>query len=381
MNNRKLNIIFIGRPSFPIGGAMTKRHKYYIDYLMNIPGVSICNICTWNDGGQNKENGIYKDVVKYYNTQASKKISSFFSISKWANNILKQMYNDNYNNVVIFCSYLTMEQIPIFFAAKKLGYKIICDVVENYDALGGDMSSSMKVSFMLSKLFFYKKVDGFVAISHQIENAYKKYGKPILLLTNSAPIKSVSDKRKYNNPMQIVYTGTYASKDGLDFLVDGFEAFVDKKGNVAELILIGKGNGNAKLEDKINRNSKIKKMGFVSDDMLEKIQLSADILCMTRCNSEFANNGFPFKLSEYMATGNTILATSVGDVPLYIENKKNGLLVKPDDADAICDALIYAYEHQNECINMGKEGLNTIKKYFDVNINGNKLYQYIINLV
>lgn len=375
-----MNIIFIGRPAFPIGGAMTKRHKYYMDYLITLPDVSICNINTWNGGFNNSETGLYKNKITYYNILLPQKLSSVPLISKRCNKILEERFNKNKTNIAIFCSYFPLEQIPILLKAKNLGYKIICDVVENYESAGNDMSMQMKLSFFISKKILYKKVDGFVVISRQIGSVYDKFRKPVLMLTNSSPIKEVSQKNKFNVPMKIVYTGTYASKDGLKYLIEGFDLFLNKEGSVAELILIGKGKGDVKLEEIIANNKQIKKLGFVSDETLSKVQLSADLLCMTRCNSAFANYGFPFKLSEYMSTGNPVLATSVGDVPLYIKDRENGLLVEPNNAESICEALQYAYYHQKECMMMGRKGLETVRSFFDVKRNGELLYQFIQSL-
>lgn len=78
-----------------------------------------------------------------------------------------------------------------------------------------------------------------------------------------------------------------------------------------------------------------------------------------------------------MATGNTILATAVGDVPIYIKNKINGLLIPPNNSEAIYEAIKYAYNNQKECIQMGKNGLNTIKESFDVEKNGLSLLNFI----
>lgn len=381
MDNKKLNIVFIGRYPFPYGGAMTKRHRYYIDYLAKLHNVDICNVCTWlSDDKRNLEFGIYKDKAKYYNTTLPKKVSSFLAIAKWTNKVIVDRFKPNYNNIAIFCSYVSIEQMPVFIKAKKMGYKVICDVVENYDAIGSDASKLMKLSFAINKHFFYDKVDAFIAISNQIEDAYKKYGKPILKLTNSAPLNSFPQKQNFHNPMNVVYTGTFASKDGLSYLVEGFDLFIRLQGKVAKLFLIGKGKGDPKTENTISNNEQIEKLGYVSDEELEKIQINADLLCMTRCNSAFANYGFPFKLSEYMATGNTVLATSVGDVPLYIKNKVNGLLILPNNSNAICEALTYAYKNPNTCIAIGQKGKETVKKYFDVEKNGEKLHKFIIAL-
>lgn len=372
------NIVFIGRPSFPIGNAMCKRHKYYIDFLTTIPNISICHINTWNTNNINPTSGLYKDSVKFYNTNLPKSLLSITSIANTTNKILENRFCKDCRNIVIFCSFFTLEQIPIVLKAKQLGYKIICDVVENYDASGSNMSKQMKIAYLISKYFLYKNVDGFIAISNGIYNQYTKYKKPILILTNSAPIKHISQKAQFSSPMRIIYTGTYAPKDGLIYLLEGFNKLTKREGNIAELILIGRENGiTTQMKHIISQNKHIKQLGYVSDEILADLQLSADLLCMTRCNSNFANYGFPFKLSEYMATGNTILATAVGDVPIYIKNRINGLLIPPNNSEAIYEAIKYAYNNQKECIQMGKNGLNTIKESFDVEKNGLSLLNFI----
>lgn len=381
MNKKKLNVVFIGRYPFPVGRAMSKRHRYYIDYLATLQEVDVCNICTWeNDGMQNPKDGIYAGNVKYYNSKYPKKISSFARVAKWTNEILVERFDNKCENIAIFSSYFTIEQIPVLFKAKKMGYKVICDVVENYNATGSDASMLLRVSFKMSRLFLYSKVDAFIVISHQIEKVYRRYGKPILMLTNSAPITCVSKKHLFNTPMKVVYTGTFAPKDGLSYLVEGFDRFIRKEGRVAKLILIGKGRSDDYTECIISQNEQIERLGFVSEEELAKTQLEADVLCMTRCNSPFANYGFPFKLSEYMATGNMVLATAVGDVPLYIKDKENGLLVEPDSSDAICTALSYAYKHPKECIEFGKRGMETVRQYFSVENNGKSIFDFIERL-
>ena len=375
---KSINIVFIGRYSFPKGVAMTKRHRYYIDYLSKLPNVAVCNICTW--GGavtQNDTHGMYNGVVEYYNTDMPRKATSFLPIANWANKILRDRYKPDADNVAIFCAYVTLEQLLIFKEAMSLGYKVICDVVENYSAVGGDASKAANFAFSLNKLFLYKKVSGFIVISSQINEAYKPYLKPILELTNSAPITCSEKKKSFHSPMKILYSGTFASKDGLKYLIGGFEKFIRERGEVAELILTGKGVRDSGIEAKIKNNKQIIKLGYLSDEELTAQQLSADVLCMTRCNSLFANSGFPFKLSEYLATGNTVLATAVGDVSRYIQDKVNGLLIVPESADAICDALTYAYTHEKECIEMGIKGIETVDRYFNVESNGRQLYQFI----
>lgn len=141
---------------------------------------------------------------------------------------------------------------------------------------------------------------------------------PLCLLPNSTPVLCEVEKTMIGSPVRILYSGTYALKDGISFLLEGVEKAVNA-GCVCELILVGKGRASdMTFLDKVKDAPWIKYLGFISEDELVAKMRDCDILAMTRTNSKFANYGFPFKLSEYLATGNVVMATKVGDVPLYL---------------------------------------------------------------
>ena len=152
-------------------------------------------------------------------------------------------------------------------------------------------------------------------------------------------------------------SGTYALKDGVSFLIEGVKKAV-QIGCKCELILVGKGRvRDMTFLDEIKDFSWIKYLGFISDEELYAKMRECDILAMTRINSKFANFGFPFKLSEYLSTGNVVMATEVGDVPLYL-NKSNSLLIPPEDSNAIANAILYVSENPVNSLQIGRNGLD-----------------------
>ncbi|MBI4427401.1 MAG: glycosyltransferase family 4 protein [Candidatus Magasanikbacteria bacterium] len=64
--------------------------------------------------------------------------------------------------------------------------------------------------------------------------------------------------------------------------------------------------------------------------------------------------GFPYTLLEAIASKVPIITTNVGGIPSLIENKKNGLLIPPENPQDLSDAVLYALNHLEEMKLMAK---------------------------
>lgn len=372
-----LNILFIGRASFPDGFAMTKRHRYIIDYLIN-RNIRVSKYSSWQtDGISNPPEGHYKGKVFFKNTRHPKSLLSIFKISRETCAFLRENYSKAHKNITIFSSTLSIEEfIPWIYASVK-GYKIFFDVVENYASKGGDTTFSTKFHLFISKIA-YRKAAGIFAISSLLDKKYRTYTKSnICILPNSAVACFENNKKSFSTPFRVTYTGTFASKDGVKYLVEGFQRFIQQQKVNAELFLAGKGEADSSTEKIIRQNPRIKKLGYISDGELSELIRNSDVLAMTRCNSEFANYGFPFKLSEYLATGNTVVATNVGDVSSYLTDRQNAYIIPPDNSQAITDVLNHVYTHEDEAIRIGKNGQQVVRTHFDPQVNGDRFLDFI----
>lgn len=370
-----LNIVFIDRLTFPLGQASTKRHRYMMDFLVSCDDVRVSHFCTWpNPKFANESEGIYNNVIKYKHTLRKSPYKIYKEVRKWLINT-----RCTEDNIVIFSTTLHIEQFPIFYLAKKLGYKIIFDVVENYDSKELKVDKVKLYTHKITK-FFYKNANGFIVISSLLKELFSKYQKPISLIPNSTPLKSINLKEAFSKPFNVVYAGTFAHKDGVSYLIKGFDDFVHKHNFESNLILIGRGKTDKESEEIISSNPHILRTGFVSDEELDSLLSRADVLAMTRCNSQFANYGFPFKLSEYLATGNTVIATNVGDVENYLTDRENAYIVEPNSHLAISDILYHIYSHEKEAVSVGKKGQEVVSKHFSIKGNGHKLYEFILQV-
>lgn len=226
------------------------------------------------------------------------------------------------------------------------------------------------VNIKISEFFSdkaYRHSSAFVISNNLMNEVCKKYpNRKLCLLPNSTPQLNNQSRDTLNKPLKVLYSGTYSPKDGVEYLLKGvIEAY--ENGIAVELILLGKGSKeDMKVLELAKGKDYIHYLGYVSDEELNSCLLACDVLCMTRCNSRFANYGFPFKLSEYLATGNIVLATNVGDVELYVKDKESAYIISSENSHAIATTLQHIVEHPQEAFSVAKGGLKIMQQYFSI---------------
>lgn len=89
--------------------------------------------------------------------------------------------------------------------------------------------------------------------------------------------------------------------------------------------------------------------------------LRACDICLQPSRSE----GLGISIIEAMAAGLPVIATRVGGIPEAVEDGVTGMLVPPEDPQALADAIRWMVEHPAECAEMGRRGSERAR-LFDV---------------
>lgn len=377
-----LNVIFLSNNSFPIGAAMTKRRRYMVDYL-NEHHIECHVLVTWHRGKtENDKDGVYGEC-DYHDISHLFRLSKIGRYYKTGKKWLRKWLETGKKNTIVCSTVWEFLDYPFYKYAKKLGYKIVFDQVEtNYLQMSDHIPIKFRIHAALNESIrnnTLRNADGSLCITSALYNENKTTypDLPLCILPNATPILQQVVKQKMSDVPVVLYTGTYASKDGVDYLIKGF-LLARKRGVNCKLVLTGKGNEyDMRVLDQTKGNPNVEYKGRVSDEELNRILLESDILTMTRINSRFANYGFPFKLSESLATGNPVIASDVSDVTQYVKHLESAYVVRPNSAEDIADGIQYLVEHPKEALGMGQNGLEVARIKFGIESVGKAFVDFL----
>ena len=128
------------------------------------------------------------------------------------------------------------------------------------------------------------------------------------------------------------------------------------------LVIIGDGSERESLEREVKQvglENKVYFCGFRHDTAI--VYKSLDLYVLPSLNE-----GIPLTLLEAMFYGVPVIASCVGGVPEVIQHRVNGILVRPNDPNALAESILEALNNSNETTKRIVEAKKTILNEFDV---------------
>ncbi|MDE6647630.1 MAG: glycosyltransferase family 4 protein, partial [Prevotella sp.] len=76
--------------------------------------------------------------------------------------------------------------------------------------------------------------------------------------------------------------------------------------------------------------------------------------------------GFGLAIVEYMAAEKNVVATRTYAIPTLVDDGIDGLLVKVDSPEDVCEKVVWLYNHSEEAAIMRKAALQKVYEKFDI---------------
>lgn len=372
----KYNVIVLGNSCFE-GMASSKRIRNLLEPLIQKKLIDTRNLIFQSETSEFvMKEGRIDDIDFKVIGFSLFNIFSVFSFYHQGFLYIKRNKQSKQKNILYNYGGPNIQNILFILYSRSIGYKIICDIVEDnrYEPTVNFLNKlKTRTSVSLLKLSKYY-AHSLIGISEHLYNRLFHYAKgkiPVFLIPISVNLYFFKNqfRKKDKGDLKIFYGGSFNEKDGLVYLIDAFDKVCEKHEDV-RLILTGAGSKpdieRAKNQINSAKNSgRINYMGFLNNSNYFELLNECDIFCMTRIDSNHANTGFPFKLGEFLASGKAVIATQVGDVPKYLTNRENALVIAPSSVHQLLEALLFLIENPDIREQIGKEGRKTAEHYFD----------------
>jgi glycosyltransferase involved in cell wall biosynthesis len=390
--NKTLKIAVITQASFPIGLASSNRVFYHAKGLI-ANGSQAKVFISWPTErlGTNRNfhafgefNGIPYEYANKRNFRSKyflgRRIHDIFGPVMMALQIVREGYDAAV--MISWNSFYLVNLLKLVFMFSKV--KLIAERTE-LPFHSKKTEGIHKIKNKIILLYAYKWLYGFLVISYALKDHFKS------LVSKNCPIVLIPviiDEKDIFNPeipktRNLVYTGPLLQhKDGILTIIEAFSMIADLFPET-QLIMTGDIERSSD-KDKIYRllkksgyENRMKLTGFISREEMINYLNSAAGLLMAKPLSEQADTCFPTRLGEYLSTGNPIVVTETGEIPIYLKDGINAFISKPGSVELYADKLKELLSDDKRAEEIGSRGRKTAKDKF----NYEKISQKIIHLI
>ncbi len=379
MTDKKINLLVLLR-DYPVGLAVTKKIHNLIIYLHD-QGSDI-KVLGYRSKFDQPVFNVKRDPIPFINIGNQLRLSNLWKTWRYYSRGLKVISDTRKpgrDNIFYCIGPVNVENLLFIVWAKAKRYKVLFDVNEDYSVFEDKVKIISRLKIATTRMLdvlTYRWATAITVVSSHLKEKYERRGdKPVILIPVTAANNLMVGKIDDRSGFKVVYAGTFDLKDGVRNIIEGFLMFRSAN-REAELILIGKSEQQAGYAKEYLQYQEILFKGYVPDSQFYELLRDADALCMCRTNSDFSNAGFPFKLGEYLATGNPVISTRASDVSRYL-TPDDVYMVDFDSPTEIAAALDAIAGDPAEAKRVGQNGYQRYLTYFSPESNGRLLIELL----
>ncbi len=235
-----------------------------------------------------------------------------------------------------------------------------------------------------------RKIDGIIGISRFWEEYASERGLPSLRVPAIGDVEPTAEslaERKPHDGFILTFLGLIAPRDMPATMLGGIR-LAAQRGLDIRVVFVGRveklGTGRnviREVQDDPILKDRVTFTGFVSYEEVRQRLAETDALVLIRPDTREVDACFPTRLPEYLLTGNPVILSTAGDMPLYFEHRKNAwLMTNGDSPEQLADALIALSENPDEARAIGQAGRETAIREFSYLVHGRRLLDFIIDL-
>lgn len=205
-----------------------------------------------------------------------------------------------------------------------------------------------------------KRADKVIVLNGYLEKVFAKYEIPCVVIPNIIELREAQKHSPYQwESPRLISVRHLRELYNIPCILQAFE-IVKAKVPRATLTILGDGPLRGELEELV-KERKLKDVKFIgqvkSSEMANYLAQSEIMLSAPHIDN------MPVSVMEAMNAGVLVVSSNVGGVPYLIENGKNGLLFKDDDAEGMANCIMEAMENCKKSRAIITKAREDVKKY------------------
>ncbi len=397
MNSEIKAVVFLGDSGFPIGLAHIQRITLMGRALIEA-GCEVrvvCRVGVWRKGLKTSygKEGIHEGIGYRYTSDSpfrpeSKvgrkyqkikgKIKEFF--------YLRRLKKEGKIDAAILSTMNFNDALRYKIYAKLLGFKIAINLVEMASALDRRSSFKLRIHNWLMENWLLKRFDGAMPISDKLCEFYGEIApsKPCIKVPVVCDYDRFANIDRITTEPYFLYCASISFMEVTEFILQAYESLESKQGNKLYLLIGGKQKEKIELlQRELDRRfpeGNIKLYSNVPYEQLMKLFTNAKALLIPLRHTLEDTARFPHKIGEYLATGNPIITTNVGEIKTYFKDGATALVSEQYCHHEFAEKMKYVLDNSKSVKDVGLAGKELGEKNFHYRIHGPRIKHFLQNL-
>ncbi|MDP3696457.1 MAG: glycosyltransferase [Candidatus Taylorbacteria bacterium] len=230
--------------------------------------------------------------------------------------------------------------------------------------------------------------DGFVCGSAKAEQMIKSLtNKPTAVMplsgidmeffTRDNSKKSFRDV-DYKDSIVFSFAGAIGYRKGVHLIIKAFEELSKTKNNI-RLIIAGSGEYDQEVNSMIKQSglgNLVVRVSWLDREPLKELYNASDIFLYPSIPYAGWEEQFGYSLAEASSMELPVIATESGSISDIVLGGKTGILIKPDDIQALKGAMAKLADDKEERMAMGKAGRHFISENYSQKVVADKYYKF-----
>jgi len=266
---------------------------------------------------------------------------------------------------------------------KLLGIPVIMPITEYSPGNPLRKSVRKRINDWLFNRYGYRLVDGVMPISEFLMDVIRK-GAPNTLIEKVPVLSDFSrfqGMRRNGSEPYFLFCGHLDYFEIIEFILHSFEIIPSKKKASLFLVVNGRSHQLKHLQTKIaafEKRDLVKVFSGVSDEELSNLYFNATGLLIPLRPTLQDIARFPHKIGEYLASGNPVITTNIGEVQHYFIDTDDALVAENYDCDEFAEKMRFVLENPEDARRIGENGRRLGLRFFNYKAYGPRLKRFIL---